>query len=193
MKKLVKSLGLVATLFVLAACSSSKSSWKRLDSSQVDQKSYAIAYGATSQTYADRVNESYNIDAFMNGVNDWYEKKVHLPAEQIKANITTRLLDNETYAYYSGALFAAELRGKFNHLDPSCWNHIQVPSLNQGIHDAMLDSQKGKIRQDDYITKGAEEVLHLCVKTIAEDEKPAAKQAVKKSTKKANKAKARKK
>lgn len=192
--KLIKTLSLAFVALVLAACSS-KSNWTRLNDADIDQKSYAIAYGATVQTYTDRVNESYNVQAFINGVSDWYDNKVHLPVEQIKANVTTRLLDNKTYAYYSGALYAAELRGKFNHLDPACWNYMQVPSVNQGIHDAMLDIQKGKTRDDEYIRNGAEQILHLCVKTIADDEQKAteapakSKKAVKKSKKVAAKKK----
>ncbi|WGE34095.1 hypothetical protein NYR62_00615 [Actinobacillus genomosp. 1] len=169
MKKLMKPILICLTLAVLTACSS-KSSWTRLNDSEVDQKSYAIAYGATAQTYADRVNESYDIDSFMNGVDDWYNKKVNLPVEQIRAMILNRLMDHNIYAYYSGVLYAADLQGNFNHLDPSCWNLVQTPSMTQGIHDAMLDIQKNKVRGDEYIKNGVEQILHLCVKTMVEDE-----------------------
>ncbi|ACE60768.1 Uncharacterized protein APP7_0116 [Actinobacillus pleuropneumoniae serovar 7 str. AP76] len=75
MKKLMKPIFVCLTLAVLTACSS-KSSWTRLNDSEVDQKSYAIAYGATAQTYADRVNESYDIDSFMNGLMIGITKKL---------------------------------------------------------------------------------------------------------------------
>ncbi|HGO5824075.1 TPA: hypothetical protein ACK3JW_001766 [Mannheimia haemolytica] len=170
MKKTIKSILLFATLAFLAACSSNKSSWNRLNDAEVDQKSYAIAYGATAQTYKDRVNESYDINSFMNGVNDWYTKKVNLPVEQIRAMTINRMLDHPVYAYYSGVLYAADLQGNFNHLAPNCWSLVQPASMTQGIHDAMLDLQKNKVRGDDYIKNGVEQILHLCVKTIAEDE-----------------------
>lgn len=106
----------------------------------------------------------------MNGVNDWYTKKVTLPVEQIRAMTLNRMLDHNIYAYYSGVLYAADLQGNFNHLDPNCWNLVQPASITQGIHDAMLDLQKNKVRNDKYIENGYEQILHLCVKTIAEDE-----------------------
>lgn len=92
MKKVIKSILVLTTLSVLVACSSSKSSWTRLNENEIDQKSYASAYGATAQTYADRVNETYDISSFMNGVNDWYTKKVTLPVEQIRAMTLNRML-----------------------------------------------------------------------------------------------------
>lgn len=173
MKKLMRMILTFATLSILVACSSNQGSWSRLKESDVDQKSYAIAYGATAQTYADRVNGSYDIDAFMNGVNDWYTKKVSLPVEQIRAMTMNRMLDHNIYAYYSGVLYAADLQGNFNHLDPNCWNFVKSDSLTQGIHDAMLDLQKNTVRGDEYIKNGVEQILHLCVKTIAEDENKA--------------------
>ncbi|QIM67154.1 hypothetical protein A4G16_07095 [Mannheimia granulomatis] len=170
MKHFIKSILVFTTLSVLVACSSKNSSWTRLNDNEVDQKSYAIAYGATAQTYADRVNKSYDINAFMNGVNDWYTKKVTLPVEQIRAMTMNRMLDHNIYAYYSGVLYAADLQSNFNHLDPNCWGLVQPTSITQGIHDAMLDLQKNKVRGDEYIKNGVEQILHLCVKTIAEDE-----------------------
>ncbi|MEG9474800.1 hypothetical protein [Mannheimia indoligenes] len=170
MKKTIKSILMITAVAFLAACSSNKGSWTRLNEAEVDQKSYAIAYGATAQTYKDRVNETYDINSFMNGVNDWYTKKVALPIEQIRAMTINRMLDHNVYAYYSGILYAADLQANFNHLDPNCWNLVQPTSMTQGIHDAMLDLQKNKVRGDDYIKNGVEQILHLCVKTIAEDE-----------------------
>lgn len=171
MKHFIKSILVLTTLSVLVACSSNnKSGWTRLNDSEVDQKSYAIAYGATAQTYADRVNASYDINSFMNGVNDWYTKKVALPVEQIRAMTMNRMLDHNIYAYYSGVLYAADLQNNFNHLDPNCWSLIQPASMTQGIYDAMSDLQKNNVRSDEYIKNGVEQILHLCVKTIAEDE-----------------------
>lgn len=170
MKGIMKSILVFFTAVFLAACSSNKSGWTRLNDNEVDQKSYAIAYGATAQTYADRVNESYDINSFMNGVNDWYTKKVALPIEQIRAMTINRMLDHNVYAYYSGVIYAADLQTNFNHLDPNCWGLVQSSSMTQGIHDAMLDLQKNKVRGDEYIKSGVEQILHLCVKTIAEDE-----------------------
>lgn len=172
MKNIIKTILISLTLAVLTACSTT-SGWTRLSESEIDQKSYAIAYGATAQTYADRVNESYDINAFINGVNDWYSKKIKMPVEQIRAMILNRMMDHNIYAYYSGVLYAADLQGNFNHLDPECWNLVQTPSMSQGIHDAMLDIQKNKVRSDEYIHNGVEQILHLCVKTMVEDENKA--------------------
>lgn len=180
MKTLLKSLTLVAALALLTACGSGKTSgWKRLAESDVDQKSYAIAYGATAQTYLDRVNASYDIDSFMHGVDDWFNKKVTLPIEQIRASLLNRMLDHNVYAYYSGVLYASELQQNAVRLSPKCWEIVQPASMAQGIHDAMLDLQKNKVRDDEYIKKGAEQILHLCVEQVEADQK-AADQAPKK-------------
>ncbi|QIM63520.1 hypothetical protein A1D29_09605 [Pasteurellaceae bacterium Orientalotternb1] len=171
MKSVLKSLTLMAVVAVLAACSGKTNGWKRLADSEIDQKSYAIAYGATVQTYLDRVNESYDIDSFMHGVDDWYNRKVSLPIEQIRASLLNRMLDHDVYAYYSGVLYAAELQQNAIRLSPKCWDIVQPPSISQGIHDAMLDLQKNKVRDDAYIKKGAEEILHLCVEQVEADQK----------------------
>ncbi|MCK3654408.1 hypothetical protein A4G19_01080 [Pasteurellaceae bacterium Macca] len=185
--KSVKSWLALAALLVLTACSSKPSGWSRIPDSEVDQKSYAIAYGATGQTYADRVNESYDIPSFMRGVDDWFNNRVNLPVEQIRASLLNRMLDNNVFAYYSGVLYVAELQENFNRLSPTCWGLVQTPSIAQGIHDAMLDIQKNKLRHDEYIQNGAEQILHLCVKQV-EKEQPKAKKNNKKTTsKKTNK------
>lgn len=172
MKSVLKSLSLIAVLAVLTACGSGKTSgWKRLADAEVDQKSYAIAYGATAQTYLDRVNESYDIDSFMHGVDDWYNKKVSLPIEQIRASLLNRMLDHNVYAYYSGVLYASEFQANATRLSPKCWEIVQPASVSQGIHDAMLDLQKNKVRDDEYIRKGAEDVLHLCVEKVEAEQK----------------------
>ena len=169
MKSLFKIALVISTLVFVAACSSKTSGWKRLSDSEIDQKSYAIAYGATGQTYADRVNESYDIDSFMHGVDDWFNKKVTLPIEQIRASLLNRMLDHNVYAYYSGVLYAAELQGKFNRLSPTCWSMVQAPSITQGIHDAMLDLKANKVRHDKYIQEGADQILHLCVEQMEKE------------------------
>lgn len=181
MKSFVKSLFVIVALATLAACGSHKTSgWKRLNAAEIDQKSYAIGYGATAQTYLDRVNASYDIDAFMHGADDWYSQKVDLPIEQIRASLLNRMLDHNIYAYYSGVLYAAELQANANRLSPKCWAIVESKSLSQGIHDAMLDLQKGSVRDDDYIKKGAEQILHLCVEQVeAEQPKQPAKPAKK--------------
>ena len=181
MKLHFKSLVLVSALFFITACSMTKSpSWKRLSDHEVDQKSYAIGYGATAQTYLDRVNESYDIDSFMNGASDWFNQKVTLPIEQIRASLLNRMLDHNIYAYYSGVLYAAELQQNSNRLSPTCWSFVQPNSIAQGIHDAMLDLQKNKVRDDEYIKQGAEQILHLCVKQVEKEQKAPKKAKAKK-------------
>lgn len=168
--KTLHKLGLITALMSLVACSSTQNEWQRLDSNQVDQKSYAVGYGTAAQTYEGRVNATFDVNAFMNGVNDWYNGKIGLPLEQIRASMLNRMLDHHIYAYYSGAEYAADLQGKFNYVDPNCWKLVQPQSITQGIHDAMLDLQKNKIRDDAYIKQGVDDLLHQCVKTVAEDE-----------------------
>ena len=171
MKSLLKSLVLISTILFITACSLTKNStWQRLPDSEIDQKSYAIGYAATAQTYLDRVNQSYDIDSFMNGANDWFNKKVTLPIEQIQASLLNRMLDHNVYAYYSGVLYAAELQQNSNRLSPTCWSFVQANSIAQGIHDAMLDLQKNKVRDDEYIKQGAEQILHLCVKQVEKEQ-----------------------
>lgn len=172
MKSIVKSLSLVVIIAVLAGCGSSKTStWKRLANSEIDQKSYAVAYSATAQTYQDRVNESYDIESFMQGADDWYNKKVMLPIEQIRASLLNRMLDHNVYAYYSGVLYASELQHNATRLSPKCWEIFQPASMTQGIYDAMIDLQKNKVRDDEYLKNGTEQMLHLCVEQVETDHK----------------------
>ncbi|MDG6472340.1 hypothetical protein Q7506_08440 [Glaesserella parasuis] len=166
MKSLYKRVAVIFTLILVTACSTNTSGWKRLPESQIDQKSYAIAYGAVGQTYADRVNESYDITSFIRGVDDWFNKKVKHPIEQIRASLLNRMLDHNVYAYYSGVLYAADLQNNFNRLSPTCWTMVQTPSITQGIYDAMLDIQANKVRHDKYIQEGADQILHLCVEQM---------------------------
>lgn len=181
MKSQLKSLVLASTMLFITACSMTNNmSWKRLSDGEIDQKSYAIGYAATAQTYLDRVNESYDIDSFMNGTSDWFNKKVTLPIEQIRASLLNRMLDHNVYAYYSGVLYAAELQQNSNRLSPTCWSFVQPNSIAQGIHDAMLDLQKNKVRDDEYIKRGAEQILDLCVKQVEKEQKVPEKSKAKK-------------
>lgn len=171
MKSIIKSLSVVVAITLLTACGATKTSgWTPLSSDQIDQKSYAIAYGATAQTYEDRVNESYDIQSFIRGADDWYNKKVTLPIEQIRASLLNRMLDHNVYAYYSGVLYASELQLNATRLSPKCWEMAQPASMTQGIYDAMLDLQKNSVRDDEYLTKGAEQMLHLCVEQVESDQ-----------------------
>lgn len=187
MKFLHKALFLAVAL-ILSACSSDTHT--RLSQDQIDDKSYAVSYGVTGQTYKDRVTETYDIASFTKGVSDWYYGKVKMPIEQIRATTLNRLMDHNVYAYYSGILFAEGFQTNVNHLDPNCWGLLDKASMVQGIDDAMHDLQKGKVRDDEYIRKGADDIIHLCVKTIIDDENKAenAKHAKpKKAAKKAKK------
>lgn len=183
MKAVFKSLLAASVVFSLAACSSTTSSWKRISDGEIDQKSYAVAYAGTAQTYEDRVNESYDIDAYIRGVDDYFNNKNTLPIEQIRGSLLNRMLDHDVYAYYSGVLDAASFQSKANYLSPKCWSLVHKPSVTQGIQDAMLDLKQGKVRTGDaYIQKGAEDLLHECVEKVEDDQKN--KQAQKKSAKK---------
>lgn len=175
MKTLLKSCFFIV-LFVLVGCSN-QSGWKRLAEHEIDQKSYAIGYTTTAQTYLDRVNETYDIEGFGRGAKDWLDDKVNLPVEQIRSSLLNRILDHPIYAYYSGVLFAADLQNNFKRLSTHCWSIIQSPSLVQGIFDAMADLKKKKVRDDNYLSKGTEQILHQCVEQMEKeqpsDKKPA--------------------
>lgn len=165
MKFGLKSLIALVSLCVLSACGSGKSSdWVRLSADQIDQKSYAIGYSTTALSYLDRVNEHYDINAFMHGADDWYRHKINLPVEQIRASLLNRMLDHPVYAYYSGVLYAAELQQNLSRLSPKCWEAVEPKSVNQGIHDAMLDlKQTNQPRNDEYLQHGADMLSQLCV------------------------------
>lgn len=190
MKNRLKPLFLFCTASFIVGCSSQPVGWQRLSEQEIDQKSYAIAYAGTAQTYEDRVNESYDIDSYMRGVNDYFTNRYEMPIEQIRSGLMNRMLDHNMYAYYSGILDANSFQSKANYLSPSCWKLIDTKSATQGIHDAMLDLKKGSVRNDAYIKDGADQILLECVEKVEADNKPAAnattkKQAVKKQQKKA--------
>ncbi|MDH2924333.1 hypothetical protein A4A71_02980 [Nicoletella semolina] len=171
MKSLFNTTVVAFIFFILTGCVNDSSGWKRLPDSQVDQKSYAIGYSTTAQTYLERVNETYDIQAFIRGSNDWLNQKIALPVEQIRASLLNRMLDHPVYAYYSGVLYAAELQNNFNRLSQNCWHFVQSASLIQGIWDAMYDIRKNSVRDDQYIQQGADQFLHLCVLQLESEQK----------------------
>ena len=189
MKTLMKFL-LICGVTILSACSS-KNTPTRLSESELDHKSYAIAYSVTGQTYKDRVTPTYDINAFTQGVDDWYYNRISLPIEQIQAMTLNRLVDHKEYAYYSGVMFADAFKRNVDYLDKNCWGLLHKPSMVQAMDDAMHDLQKGKVRDDQYIREGADKIIQLCVKTIVYDEKTEVKTktATKKSVKKAKNSK----
>lgn len=172
MKAVFKTCFVVGLVALVAGCSSKSSSWKRVSKQDIDQKSYAIAYAGTAQTYEDRMNGNYDIDSYIRGVNDYFNNRTTLPIEQIRGNLMNRMLDHNVYAYYSGVIDANSFQSKANYLSPTCWKMIDTKSATQGIQDAMLDLQKGKVRNDDYIKNGADQILHECVEKVAEENKP---------------------
>lgn len=176
MKNIVKSLALGSVLF-LTACSANKSGWKPVDKEELDHKSYAIAYSVTGQTYKDRVTSNYDINAFVNGANDWYYNRISMPIEQVQAHTLNRLMDHKEYAFYSGVMFASTFQQNVNYLDPNCWGLLHKPSMVQAMNDAMHDLQKGKVRDDQYIREGADKIVQLCVRTISYDENEEAKKS----------------
>ncbi|EGY33008.1 DNA polymerase III subunit delta' [Aggregatibacter actinomycetemcomitans serotype e str. SC1083] len=176
---MLKKLSILVFTSLLGACSlssiSSISSYVpfmgdkktviNLDEDKIDQKSYATAYEATVETYRDRVNDNYKVNSFASGAKDWYLGIILIPVEQIKEKLySPQGQDSDVYAYYSGVLHAEALQSNFAKLNPNCWSHIDTPSTTQGIYDAMLDLQKGKVRSehDEYIAQGSEQLLKLC-------------------------------
>ena len=111
MKNLVK-IFLICTVGFLAACSNKNTTLPRLSETELDQKSYAIAYSVTGQTYKDRVTKDYDIAQFTQGVMNWYYNRVPMPIEQIQALTINRLVDHKEYAYNSGVIFADAFQQK---------------------------------------------------------------------------------
>lgn len=186
--KILAKIFLICTIGLITACSNKNSSLPRLSESELDQKSYAIAYSVTTQTYKDRVTQSYDIPQFILGVTNWYFNRISMPIEQVQALTLNRLVDHKEYAYYSGVIFASAFQQKVDYLDPSCWGLLHKPSMIQGMDDAMHDLQKDKVRDDEYIQNGVDQIIQSCVKTIVYDEnKPqkSTQKAVKKQSKKA--------
>lgn len=170
MKLFLKTCCLAIFSLALIGCSPSKGGWKRLSADQIDQKSYAIGYSTTVQSYTDRVNEHYEIEEFIRGTYDWLSKRVTLPIEQIRSSLLNRMLDHSIYAYYSGVLYVAELQSNFSRLSTNCWSVIETQSLTQGIFDAMTDLQRKRVREDNYIKQGVEKILHLCVEQAEKEQ-----------------------
>lgn len=166
MKTFFKSLSVAFSYLLLTACISSTSNdWQPIRG-EVDQKSYAIGYETTAQTYQDRVSQHFDIRAFMKGADHWFNQKITLPIEQIRLGMFNRMLDGDVYAYNSGILYAEELQQNIQRLSPNCWGEvINTKSLMQGIFAAMSDVQKNRVRDDDYLREGTEQVLQQCVKT----------------------------
>lgn len=167
-----KKLSLIALFSVLSACSSvtnyipfmgDNKPVINLDEDKIDQKSYAVAYASTVQTYTGQIKEDYDVNSFANGVKQYYEGAILVPIEQIKAKLASGI-DSNVHAYYSGVVFAADLQSNFSRLSQNCWTQINRPSMTQGIYDAMLDLKKGKARgeDDEYISKGSEQLLNTC-------------------------------
>lgn len=134
-----------------------------LNKDEIDQKSYAVAYASTVQTYRGQVKKDYDVNSFASGVKDWYSNRILVPIEQIKGKLSQGI-DSNVHAYYSGVVFAYDLQNNFSRLSSTCWSHIDRESMTQGVYDAMLDIRKEKIRsdEDDYIVKGSEMLLQHC-------------------------------
>lgn len=173
MKSGLKSIFVISSVALIAACSWQSNGWQRINESEIDQKSYAIAYAGTAQTYEDRVNATYDINSYIQGVDDYFNNRTALPIEQIRGSLMNRMLDHNVYTYYSGIIDANSFQTKANYLSPNCWKMIDLKSATQGIHDAMLDLQKGSVRNDEYIKNGADQILHECVEKVAEENKAA--------------------
>ncbi|WP_386695368.1 hypothetical protein [Lonepinella sp. MS14435] len=169
---MLKNLSLVIVLACLSACSSVTSyipfmgNDKKvidLEEEQIDQKSYAVAYSATTQTYKGTVKEDYDVNSFTSGVNDWYLGRILVSVDQVKAKLASGI-DSNIHAYYSGVVFASDLQNNFSRLSKDCWSKIDRPSMTQGIYDAMRDLQKDRTKSEDdeYLSKGSEQLLSVC-------------------------------
>ncbi len=169
---MLKNLSLVIVLACLSACSSVTSyipfmgNDKKvidLEEEQIDQKSYAVAYSATTQTYKGTVKEDYDVNSFTSGVNDWYLGRILVSVDQVKVKLASGI-DSNIHAYYSGVVFASDLQNNFSRLSKDCWSKIDRLSMTQGIYDAMRDLQKDRTKSEDdeYLSKGSEQLLSVC-------------------------------
>lgn len=168
---MVKKLSVIAVVSLLSACSltsyipfvGNDKPVIDLDKKKIDQKSYAVAYASTVQTYRGQIKKEYDVNSFASGTKDWYLGRILVPIEQIKEKLSQGL-DSNVHAYYSGVVFAHDLQLNFSRLSTTCWDNIDRQSMTQGVYDAMLDIQKDKMRSDDdeYIVKGSEMLLGLC-------------------------------
>ncbi|MDP8032800.1 hypothetical protein QJU43_00400 [Pasteurella atlantica] len=165
MQKIISTICLIMGLFIITACNQSPY-FQSVAKDKLDQKSYAVGYGSASQTYQDRVDNTYDIDAFIKGVTQFYNGEITQPIKQIRANTLNKMLDHNIYAYYNGILFASDLKQNFYHLNAQCWTLTDTQSMIQGIYEAMNDLKNNNVKHNDYISKGYDEILHLCVKKM---------------------------
>lgn len=167
-----KKISLITMVAILTACSSvtnyvpflgNSKPVINLDEEKIDQKSYAVAYASTVQTYKGQLKEDYDVNSFGNGVKQYYEGAILVPIDQVKAKLASGI-DSNVHAYYSGVVFASDLQTNFSRLSQICWSKIDRPSMTQGIYDAMIDLKKDKVRSEDdeYISKGSEQLLQTC-------------------------------
>ena len=70
-----------------------------LNKDEIDQKSYAVAYASTVQTYRGQVKKDYDVNSFASGVKDWYSNRILVPIEQIKGKLSQGI-DSNVHAYY---------------------------------------------------------------------------------------------
>lgn len=161
----IKKCLLIGLIFSLSACSLWQGEKKviNLSKEQLDQKSYAVAYEATIHSKKAIVNKDYDVNSFSVGVKDWFERRVSMSVHDIEMKLALGL-ESKIHAYYSGAVFAANLQKNFSRLSKTCWQKIDPPSLSQGVYEAMLDLKKGMDRSetDGYISQGSEILLKVC-------------------------------
>ncbi|OBW94646.1 hypothetical protein QV08_02755 [Gallibacterium salpingitidis] len=161
----MKKILFVASVLLLAACAGKTPPKPVIDlpEQQIVQTSYAPAYEATQQTYQGRVNEKFYVDSFAHGVVDWFNGKYKQPISELKHQLYDqgRGFDAYIYDYYSGMIFAADLQSNFQRLH--CWQGVDVPSLQQGIYDALRDLQAQRsAKNSTWIAQGSEKFAQQC-------------------------------
>lgn len=161
----MKKVLLIISVLLLSACAG-KTPPKpviELPPEQIVQTSYAPAYEATQQTYQGRVNDKFYVDSFEHGVLDWFKGKYKQPISELKHQLYDqgKGFDAYIYDYYSGMIFAADLQSNFQHLN--CWQGIDLPSLQQGIYDALRDLQAQRsAKNKTWIEQGSEKFAQQC-------------------------------
>ncbi|MFC0308567.1 hypothetical protein ACFFHK_02455 [Gallibacterium trehalosifermentans] len=160
-----RKIGYLILVLGLTACTSKTVNKPviELAPEQIVQTSYAPAYEATQQTYQGRVNNKFYVDSFTHGVIDWFNGKYKQPIAELKYQLYEqgRGFDAYVYDYYSGMIFAADLQANFQYLH--CWQGVDIPSLQQGIYDALRDLQAQRpTNNSDWIVQGSEKFATQC-------------------------------
>ena len=161
---MLKKIGTLAIACLISACSMPtffESNDLNTNTTKIDQQSYAYAYDITVQGKKGMVTENFYVDKFNQGVRDWYNHRILVPIDEIQNTLYKNGSghNSQNYAYFSGVVFAYELRDKLKLFSQNCYHAIDVPSLSLGIQDAMVDLKNQEPKD---FEKTTEQFLKTC-------------------------------